>query len=40
MSAAEEALYKLNWIKYEVETDEKHIMMERYNANLKDLEQK
>ena len=40
MSAAEEALYKLNWIKDEVETDEKHIMMERYTANLKDLEQK
>ena len=40
MSAAEEALYKLNWLKDEFKSDEKHIMMERYTANLKDLEQK
>ena len=38
MNTAKDAIYKLNWIKDEVESEENVTMMERYTAQLKELE--
>ena len=38
MNTAEDAIYQLNWIKDEVESEENVTMMERYTAQLKELE--
>ena len=38
MSAAEEALFKLNWMKDEIESNEKQVMMAKYTFMLRNLE--